>query len=240
MSLSDFASNVRKVSDRGLILLVEDDRDISSALELELGHEGYRVLVEHDGLAGLAAADTADPDLVVLDVMLPSVSGIEVCRRLRARSTTPVLMLTARGSVADRVEGLDAGADDYLSKPFSLDELLARVRSCMRRRGRSLLGTRLTLADVTLDCERREVFRSEEPIALTQREFDMLEFFLRHPGQVLSRQTIFEQVWGYGFLGDSNLIDVYVGYLRRKIDDDYEPKLLHTVRGVGYALREPR
>jgi DNA-binding response OmpR family regulator len=228
------------MADRGLILLVEDDRDIASALELELAHEGYQVLVEHDGLAGLAAAGTNDPDLVVLDVMLPSMSGIEICRRLRARSTTPVLMLTARGSVADRVEGLDAGADDYLAKPFSLDELLARVRSCMRRRTPSLLGTRLVLGNLSLDSERREVTRAGEPITLTQREFDMLEFFLRHPGQVLSRQTIFEEVWGYGFLGDSNLIDVYVGYLRRKVDDGFEPKLLHTVRGVGYALREPR
>jgi two-component system, OmpR family, response regulator MprA len=228
------------VADRGLILLVEDDRDIASALQLELGHEGYTVLVEHDGLAGLAAADASDPDLVVLDVMLPSVSGIEVCRRLRARSTTPVLMLTARSSVADRVEGLDAGADDYLAKPFSLDELLARVRSCMRRRSRSLLGTRLAVGDLVLDSDRREVSRAGEAIELTQREFDMLEFFLRHPGQVLSRQVIFERVWGYGFLGDSNVIDVYVGYLRRKIDDGFVPKLLHTVRGVGYALREPR
>lgn len=227
------------MADRGLILLLEDDREIASALALELEHERYRVLVEDDGLRGLAAADASDPDLLILDVMLPSLSGIEVCRRLRARSAVPILMLTARSSVRDRVDGLDAGADDYLAKPFSFEELLARVRACMRRGRRSLLGSRLELADLRLDCERREVVRADEVVDLTQREFDLLELLLRHPGQVLSRQTIFEDVWGYDYLGDSNVIDVYVGHLRRKIDLGFEPKLLHTVRGVGYTLRTP-
>jgi DNA-binding response OmpR family regulator len=228
------------VSDRGLILLVEDDREIASALALELEHERYRVMVESDGLRGLAAADAHDPDLLILDVMLPAMSGIEVCRRLRSRSPVPIVMLTARSSVRDRVDGLDAGADDYLAKPFSFEELLARVRACMRRNRRSLLGPRLGLADLRLDCDHHRVERAGHVIDLTRREFDLLELLLRHPGQVLSRETIFEEVWGYDFLGDSNVIDVYIGHLRRKIDMGFEPKLLHTVRGVGYTLRKPR
>jgi DNA-binding response OmpR family regulator len=221
-------------------LLVEDDREIASALALELTHEGYRVLTAHDGLAGLRAASETEPDLVVLDIMLPGVSGIEVSRRLRSRSTTPILMLTARASVRDRVDGLEAGADDYLIKPFSLEEFLARVAACIRRFRRSLAGARLELADLVLDTQRHEVTRSGEPVELTQREFEVLELLLRHAGIVLSRQAIFEQVWGYEHLGDSNLIDVYIGRLRRKIDNGFDTKLVHTIRGVGYALRSPR
>lgn len=227
------------MSDRGLILLLEDDREIASALALELEHERYRVLVESDGLSGLAAADAHDLDMVILDVMLPTMSGIEVCKRLRSRSSVPVLMLTARSSLRDRVDGLDAGADDYLAKPFLFEELLARVRACMRRNRRTLFGPRLELADLRLDCDHRTVVRAGRLIDLTRREFDLLEFLMRHPGQVLTRETIFEDVWGYDFLGDSNVIDVYIGHLRRKIDADFEPKLLRTVRGVGYALRKP-
>ncbi len=228
------------MGEQGRILLVEDDREIATALALELGHEGYEVVVEHDGLGGLAAAAAPNVDLVVLDVMLPSLGGVEVCRRLRARSGVPVLMLTARNSVSDRVNGLDAGADDYLAKPFAFEELLARIRAGLRRSRHSLQGARLELADLVLDHDRREVTRGGHPVELTSREFDLLEFMLRHPGQVLTREAIFEQVWGYGYLGDSNVIDVYIMYLRRKIDDGFEPRLLHTVRGVGYTLRTPR
>jgi DNA-binding response OmpR family regulator len=227
------------VSDRGLILLVEDDREIASALALELEHERYRVLVESDGLGGLAAADAHDPDLLILDVMLPTMSGIEVCRRLRSRSSVPILMLTARSSLRDRIDGLDAGADDYLAKPFSFEELLARVRACTRRNQRSLFGPRLEVGDLRLDCDHHKVVRGGQVIDLTRREFDLLELLMRHPGQVLSRETIFADVWGYDFLGDSNVIDVYIGHLRRKIDAGFEPKLLRTVRGVGYGLRKP-
>lgn len=221
------------------ILLVEDDAEIASAVALELEHEQYHVTVESDGLRGLAAAEAGDPDLLILDVMLPSVSGIDICRRLRRRSAVPILILTARSSVSDRVEGLDAGADDYLTKPFSPEELLARVRSCLRRSAPSLTGSRIELADLRLDTMRREVARGGVAIELTRREFDVLEFLLRHPGQVLSRETIFERVWGYDFLGDSNVIDVYIGHLRRKIDVGFEPRLIRTVRGVGYTLRAP-
>ena len=222
------------------ILLLEDDPEIASTVALELEHERYQVTVESDGLRGLAAAEAGDPDLLILDMMLPSLSGVEVCRRLRRRSAMPILMLTALTSVRDRVEGLDAGADDYLAKPFSLEELLARIRSCLRRTRPSLTGSRLELADLRLDCERHEVARGGIDIELTPREFDLLELLLRHPGQVLSRETIFERVWGYDFLGNSNVIDVYVGHLRRKIDVGFEPRLIRTVRGVGYTLRAPR
>jgi two-component system response regulator MprA len=224
-------------SSQPVVLLVEDEPEIGAALALELQHEGYEVVLARDGLTGLHQASVREPDLVLLDVMLPGVDGIEVCRRLRTRSAVPILMLTARNAVRDRVDGLDAGADDYLAKPFSLDELLARVRAGLRRGQGLRAGSRLRLADVELDCQRRAVTRAGRRIELTQREFDLLEFFLRHPAQVLTRQLIFEHVWGYDFLGESNVIDVYVGYLRRKLDDGHPAKLLQTVRGVGYSLR---
>jgi two-component system OmpR family response regulator len=222
---------------RPVVLLVEDDREIARALSLELGHEGYDVQTERNGLDGLRVASTDHVDLVLLDVMLPDIDGIEVCRRLRARSGVPILMLTARAAVGDRVDGLDAGADDYLAKPFSLEELLARVRAALRRGHAPLGGPRLELVDLWLDGDRREAGRGEQLIALTPREFDLLEFLLRNQGQALTRRTIFENVWGYDFLGDSNVIDVYIACLRRKVDDDFEPKLVQTIRGIGYSVR---
>jgi DNA-binding response OmpR family regulator len=219
------------------VLVVEDQQEIAAALAAELEHSGYDVRVEHDGLPALAAAREWNPDLVLLDLKLPSLDGIEVCRRLRESSSVPIVMLTARDSVADRVGGLDAGADDYLTKPFSLDELLARVRAALRRSGQATSGAVLSAADLSLDTRTREVSRAGLQIELTAREFDLLEFLLRHVNHVLGRQQIFSNVWGYDFLGDSNVIDVYVRALRRKIDEPFETKLIRTVRGVGYVLR---
>jgi DNA-binding response OmpR family regulator len=198
------------------------------------------VRVEDDGPAGLAAVGEWRPDLVVLDLGLPTLDGIEVCRRLRRSSQLPILVLTARGAVEDRVRGLDAGADDYLAKPFSLDEVMARVRSTLRRARLRDEGERVEVGGLVLDARAREVSRDGRPIELTPREFELLEFLIRHHGQALERATILSAVWGYEFLGGSNVIDVYVGSLRQKLEGAGEPRLIQTVRGVGYALREPR
>lgn len=224
----------------GRVLVVEDDREIASALAAELGHSGYVVRVEHDGLLALAAAREWSPDLVVLDLRLPTLDGLEVCRRVRSSSRVPILILTARDSVPELVSGLDAGADDYLTKPFSLHELLARVRAGIRRARLIETGDRLQVADLVLDARAHEVLRARQPIALTAREFDLLEFLMRHTGQALGRQQIFSEVWGYDYLGESNVIDVYIRSLRQKVDAGFEPSLIQTVRGVGYMLRPPR
>lgn len=220
--------------------MVEDEREIASALAAELAHSGYDVRVEHDGLPALATARGWNPDLVLLDLGLPTLDGVEVCRRLRDSSAVPILILTARDSVGERVRGLDAGADDYLAKPFSLEELLARVRAALRRAQLVVAGDRLEVADLVLDARSREVTRAGRPVELTAREFDLLEFLMRHRGQVLGRPQIFSEVWGYDYLGDSNVIDVYIRALRRKIDAAFKPRLIETVRGVGYVLRPPR
>jgi DNA-binding response OmpR family regulator len=193
--------------------------------------------VESDGPGALLAADEWSPDLVVLDLGLPSMDGIEVCRRLRSDSAIPILVLTARGEVKDRVGGLDAGADDYLTKPFSLEELMARIRSTLRRARMRDEGDRLELAGLVLDSRRRTVTYRQRSIELTPREFDLLELFMRHPGQALSRESILSEVWGYDFLGGSNVIEVYVRYLRHKLEAAGQPRVIQTVRGVGYALR---
>lgn len=222
------------------VLVVEDDRDIAGALALELGHAGYEVRVESDGPGALLAADEWAPELVVLDLGLPTMDGIEVCRRLRRGSTIPILVLTARGEVKDRVRGLDAGADDYVTKPFSLEEVIARVRSTLRRARMREQGNRLEFAGLVLDSRGRTVSYKGGAVELTQREFDLLELFMRHPGQALSRTTILCEVWGYDFLGGSNVIDVYVRYVRHKLEAAGQPRVIHTVRGIGYALRDPR
>jgi two-component system response regulator MprA len=219
------------------VLVVEDDREIAHVVSRELGHAGYESRVVDDGPAALSACGAWDPDLVLLDLGLPTLDGVEVCRRIRAGALTPIVVLTARGAVADRVAGLDAGADDYIAKPFSLEELLARIRSALRRSRLRDEGDRLEVGDVVLDTRTRTVTRDGEPVHLTPREFDLLELFLRHPGMALSRETMLSAVWGYEFLGGSNVIDSYVRYLRKKLEHPGRKDPIRTVRGVGYAFR---
>jgi heavy metal response regulator len=221
------------------ILVVEDEPKVASFVRRALEAEHHAVDVATDGEAGLAQAVAGAYDLVVLDVMLPKRDGLGVLRELRAGGhTVPVLLLTARAEVADKVAGLDVGADDYLTKPFAVEELLARVRALLRR-GAAAAPPRLAIADLTLDPVTREVTRAGKRIDLTAREYALLEFFLRNRGRVLGRALIAQHVWGVDFDTFTNVIDVYVNYLRRKIDADFEPKLVHTVRGVGYVLKEP-
>jgi two-component system response regulator MprA len=222
---------------RELILVIEDEERILNFLRRGLIYEGYRVETAADGAAGLASARDNPPDLVILDWMLPGIDGLEVCRRLRAASSVPILMLTAKDAVADRVLGLDAGADDYLVKPFALDEVLARLRALLRR-ARPETPEVLTFADLRLDTGTHQAFRGERAIELTAKEYELLELFLQHPRQVLTREVIYDRVWGYDFGGESNIIEVYVRYLRQKTETEGEERLLHTVRGVGYVLRE--
>jgi two-component system response regulator MprA len=220
------------------VLVVDDEPAVRSALERALRLHGYEVSLAEDGEEGLAAVEAEAPDVVVLDVLMPRLDGIAACRRMRAGGDrTPVLMLTARDAVADRVTGLDAGADDYLVKPFALEELLARLRALGRRTNGG--DGPLRFADVVLDPGTREVRRGERRLELTRTEFNLLELFLRNPRQVLPRSLVFERVWGYDFGPSSNALEVYVGYLRRKLEADGEPRLLQTVRGIGYQLREP-
>ena len=222
------------------ILVVDDEPAVRASVERALRLEGYQVELAADGREALARLATAAPDVIVLDLVMPHVDGLEVCRRLRSLGDrTPVLVLTARDAVQDRVAGLDAGADDYLVKPFALEELLARVRALLRRTASDSDGKVLRFADLTLDERTYEVRRGDRPIDLTKTEFLLLELFLRNARQVLTRSVIFERVWGYDFGPASNSLEVYVGYLRRKTEAGGEPRLIHTVRGVGYALREP-
>ncbi|MFN8532665.1 MAG: response regulator transcription factor [Dehalococcoidia bacterium] len=219
------------------ILVIDDDLKILNTVRRGLVYEGYQVDIAETGEEGLRQAREHVPDLVVLDVMLPGIDGFEICRRLRAGGDVPVLMLTARDEVSDRVRGLDLGADDYMVKPFAFEELIARVRALLRRR-EPVATSALRFADLTLDATSREVTRGERPIELTNREFELLSLFLRHPRQVLPRATILDRVWDYDFGGDSNVLDVYIGYLRNKLEANGEPRLIHTVRGAGYVLRE--
>jgi two-component system, OmpR family, response regulator ArlR len=217
------------------VLVVEDDAQILRVLELELKHEGYEVDTARDGLAGLERA-LKEPDLVVLDLMLPKLDGMEVCARIRAKSNVPIIMLTAKDRIPDRVAGLDLGADDYLAKPFSIEELLARIRARLRDRRPhdNVIGAK----DLTMDRDRHEVRRGGKDVQLTAKEYALLEYLLLHRNKVHTRDELFNGVWGSDFLGDSNLIDVYIRYLRGKIDDGFDDKLIQTVRGVGYALKD--
>ena len=220
------------------ILVIEDEARIAQFVERGLIYEGYRVNVARDGQAGLAIARDNPPDLVILDWMLPGLDGLEVCRRLRAASEVPILMLTAKDAVTDRVSGLDSGADDYLVKPFSFDELLARIRALLRRSTSTSRPEVLRFADLLLDTGTHRAMRDNRAIDLTAKEYELLELFMRNPRQVLTREVIFDRVWGYDFGGESNIIEVYVRYLRQKTEQESESRLIHTVRGVGYVLRE--
>lgn len=219
------------------ILIIEDDEAIVRVLRRSLAYEGYTVDAAFDGETGLALARDAHPDMVILDWMLPGMDGLEVCQRLRGGGNIPILMLTAKDTVNDRVQGLDAGADDYMVKPFQLDELLARVRALLRRTQPERIPV-LNFADLVLDTATRQAMRKGRVISLTAKEYDLLELFLRHPRQVLTREMIFDRVWGYDFGGESNVLDVYIRYLRQKLEAEGEARLLYTVRGVGYVMRE--
>jgi len=225
------------MADKASVLVVDDDPNIVSFLRRGLIYEGYDVITAADGAEALTRAREREPDLVILDVMMPGIDGLEVSKRLREAGSVPILMLTAKGTVRDRVAGLDSGADDYLVKPFDFDELLARVRALLRRR-QPRQGETLHFADIVLNTATREVKRGEQAIRLTTKEFDLLELLMRHPRQVLRMDTIYERVWGYDYNGESNVVEVYISYLRSKLEAGDKPRLIHTVRGVGYVIKE--
>lgn len=222
---------------RGKILVIEDEVKIARFLELELSHEGYIVELEHDGRTGLEKADSGNFDLILLDVMLPSLNGMEVLRRLRQTLQTPVIMLTAKDDVTDIVMGLDVGADDYMTKPFAIEELLARIRVTLKRKKIAASSESIVLGNLKIDLAEHTVNYKNEIIELTKREYDLLKYLAENEKIVLSREVIMEHVWGYDYDGDTNAVDVYISFLRNKIDDRYGIKLIHTVRGVGYVLR---
>ena len=225
------------------ILIVEDEMKIARFTELELTHEGYEVAIAADGREGLEKALAWQPDLIVLDLMLPGLSGIEVCRRVRMESQVPILMLTAKDDVSDKVMGLDMGADDYMTKPFAIEELLARIRAALKRQLRGenkRAGERYALGDLQLDTRAYTVTYCGEEIALTKKEFDLLAYLMAHAGEVVTRDTLLDKVWGYAYAGDTNIVDVYVRYLRTKVDERVGVKYVHTVRGVGYMVKDER
>ena len=220
------------------ILVIDDDEKITALLRRSLQFEGYKVATAGDGEHGLALAYKDRPDLVILDLMLPKIDGYQVCQDLRAKyPKIPILMLTAKDEVSDRVKGLTLGADDYLVKPFALEELLARIKALLRRSG-VVTDTLLSYADLTLNTSTREAWRGVRELTLTTKEFDLLVLFLRHPRQVLTREFLMDEIWGYDYSGESNVLEVYIGYLRQKLEAQGEIRLIQTVRGVGYALRE--
>ena len=221
------------------ILIIEDDPAILKVLQRGLAYEGYTVDVATDGRTGLNLAHDHHPDMVILDWMLPGMDGLEVCRRLRLQSGLPILMLTAKDTIQDRVQGLDAGADDYIVKPFNLDELTARIRALFRRT-QTERNQVYTFADLTMNSDSRQVTRGKRLVPLTAKEYELLELFLRHPRQVLTREVIFDRVWGYDFGGESNVLEVYIRYLRQKLEEENESRLIHTVRSVGYVLARIR
>jgi two-component system response regulator MprA len=220
------------------ILVIEDEERIAEFIERGLLFEGYRVDVAHDGATGLSIARDTPPDLAIVDWMLPGMDGLQVCERLRSATKIPIIILTAKGEVADRVAGLDAGADDYIVKPFAFEELLARIRAQFRRNIPNTRPEILNFSSLTLDTGTHRAQRNGRTIDLTAKEYELLELFMRHPRQVLTRDVIFDRVWGYDFGGESNIIEVYVRYLRQKTEAENESRLLHTVRGFGYVLRE--
>lgn len=224
------------------ILIVEDEKKIARFLELELKHEGYDVLTAFDGRSGLDTALEKDPDLLILDLMLPELSGIEVCRRLRHTSDLPIIMLTAKDDVSDKVMGLDMGADDYVTKPFAIEELLARIRVALKKRRsrdarqRETQDHLMTVGCVSIDTASWQVRVKGETVPLTRKEFDTLRYLMEHRGAAVTRDQLMNEVWGYDYIGDSNIVDVYIRYLRHKIDDQYGIKTIHTIRSVGYLF----
>ena len=221
------------------ILLVEDEEKLARMVEMELKYEGYEVEKAFDGRTGLDRARSGEFDLILLDIMLPQLSGMEVLRRLRRESQVPVIMLTARDSVMDKVSGLDSGADDYITKPFAIEELLARIRAALRgRAGKD--NPVLTAGELSMDVARHQVTVKGQEVELTKKEFDLLRHLLENKGRVLTREALLDSVWGFDFIGETNSVDVYIRFLRSKIDEAFGVKLIHTVRGVGYAIREER
>ena len=221
------------------ILIIEDDKAIVRILELEFKHEGYTYDFALDGKDGLDKFQSGQYGIILLDLMLPEISGLEICRKIRKVSNVPIIMLTARRDITDKVIGLDLGADDYVTKPFEMEELLARIRAGIRRGNARMDEMKLLeLADLSLNVKTREVIKQGDPIDLTKTEYDLLEYLFANKGRVLTRDQIIEHVWGYDFVGDDNVLDVYIRYLRSKIDYPYDVKLIHTVRGVGYTMKE--
>lgn len=224
------------------ILLVEDEQSVSQFIQLELEHEGYEVLVAEDGEQALEYFHQKEWSLILLDWMIPKLNGLEVCRRIRRTSDVPIILLSARDYVGDIIAGLDTGADDYITKPFEIEELLARIRTALRRPTQAASMEEkdvYQLADLILDVKKRAVTRAGDRIELTQREFELLQYLMEHAGEVISREQLLSSVWGYDFMGETNVVDVYIRYLRNKLDRGYPHKLIQTVRGVGYVLREP-
>ncbi|HWQ74769.1 MAG TPA: response regulator transcription factor [Syntrophomonas sp.] len=220
------------------ILIIEDEPQIARYIQLELKHEGYQVEITYDGRDGLHRIQQAEPDLVLLDVMLPGIDGMEVCRRVRQFSQVAIIMLTSRDQTADKVRGLDLGADDYVSKLADIEELLARIRAVLRnKRNQARQSKLLAIEGLVMDTERHTAFRDGRTLDLTKREYDLLEYLLINQNIALTREQILENVWGYDFMGDTNVVDVYVRYLRSKMDDSFDTKLIHTVRGVGYMIK---
>ncbi|UED72338.1 response regulator transcription factor [Brevibacillus sp. DP1.3A] len=222
---------------KGYLLLVEDEHNLARYLQLELENEGFSTDIEYDGLCGLEKALTIEYDLILLDVMLPELSGIELCRRIRETKDVPIIMITARGEVPDIVTGLDSGANDYLAKPFAIEELFARIRALLRQR-ESKANQEIVVGRLRIQPNARRVFLDEEEIMLTPREFDLLYYLVQNKEQAVSREQILTAVWGFDFMGNTNIVDVYIRYLRNKIESDPSVKLIHTVRGIGYTLRD--
>lgn len=221
------------------ILIVEDEEKLSRLLELELNYENYETEIASNGQDALLLLLNNDYDLVLLDIMIPELSGLEVLRRLRRQHiTTPVILLTARDEVHDKVSGLDLGANDYVTKPFQIEELLARIRAHLRMETKEESTDTLSMADLTVDTQTREIYRDGQAITLTPREFDLLVYLMKHKKQVLTRDQLIEEVWGYDYMGDTNVVDVYIRYIRQKLDHGYENHLIHTVRGVGYMMKD--
>ncbi len=219
------------------ILLVEDEKQMAMFIEMELNHEGYKVDIAYDGREGLKKVEDKDYNLILLDIMIPSLNGIEVCRRIRQFSMVPVIMLTAKSDISDKVMGLDVGANDYLTKPFAIEELLARIRVYERDKSISKKSDEIKLKDIVMDNKTHEVRRAGKEIELTKKEYDLLETLLVNKNIVLTREQLINKIWGYDYVGDTNVVDVFIRYLRNKIDDDFEDKLITTIRGVGYVIK---